>query len=607
VGKNIVVLCDGTNNAWKPGPNKTNVVKLSECLHLDESTQIRYYDPGVGTAEGYLSEATGIGIKDRLRRIKGLAWADGVWENVSDAYRFLMNAYEHDKGDRIFLFGFSRGAFTARAVAGLINLCGLLRPRHENMLPSLIEVYRSGTDTRKQRDARTKAGGEFRKNFAIDPDAPPTIHFLGIWDTVESVGVGQLIFDTRITSDPSVKPAYRHVRHAVALDELRWPYTPRLFTGRVGPDAADPDKSYKQVWFCGAHCDVGGSYAEAGLSNESLQWMAREANACGLLLDSSVLGKKEYLGDPYDLQHDEPSAAPAWSMGWTFPRDYGDIVVHESVKLRAGRNGYHPALDWSPVPRDDSHAPANHDRKRGLETPWHTLLTEVPAARVCGTEPTRKTVWNWNGDESTIDVRLPAKGDEKPQKRGISAWRGNWLVLAVALAGTVALLVTGGREASELAWLQLTQGWNASLRSALVEWKPPSGRSVERLLELDFYLILFYFLLMPYVIYFALRWQRPSGHLSRPVAVALGWCGGWLVVFDLLENVLTIWTLERDDACTTMICVLSRYVVPVLTSAASCAKTALLIGFLLAVAVAIAGGCAAHLRPATRQPPMQPV
>ena len=150
-GRNLVVCCDGTGNIWKPGPDKTNVAKLFEVLEKSNS-QITYYDPGVGTPDGALSgdEGGGIPYRETLRRLGGLAWGDGVWTNVAEAYTFLLRNYQH--GDRIFLFGFSRGAFTARAVSGLIHMFGLLREGHENLIPSILRVYRS-----KQPSERSKA------------------------------------------------------------------------------------------------------------------------------------------------------------------------------------------------------------------------------------------------------------------------------------------------------------------------------------------------------------------------------------------------------------------------------------------------------------------
>jgi Uncharacterized alpha/beta hydrolase domain (DUF2235) len=550
-GKNIVILCDGTNNVWEPGPCKTNVVKLSECLQIDKpERQIRYYDPGVGTAEGNLSEAGGVGLKDRIRRAVGLAWGDGVWENVSDAYQFLMQHYQPN--DQIFLFGFSRGAFTVRAVAGMVNLCGLLRPWHVNMLPSLIEVYRSGTTTPAQQKSRIEAGKDFRKNFTDYPDGP-NIHFIGVWDTVESVGLGQLVFDTRITSDPSVKPIYKHVRHAVALDELRWPYTPRLYTGQNGHSSAE--RSYKQVWFCGSHCDVGGSEKEAGLSNAALHWMVREAYERGLLVDFTALN--DYDVDPFDLQHDETAALPLWTIAWTFRRQYENqgMLIHESVQERMHHKSgaYRPPL------------PPHYDVEKTLTSVKHP-----------------------DGSVETLEPVPRANKGLSPTKVGVKTWHWIWL----ALSGSATWLVSANADQNslELVKLQLKDGWTGQLGQRLANW--PAASDVTRLIEYDFLFIATYATLIPILIFFALRFENPAGYPAGSTAKWLGFCGGWLPVVDVVENLLTLWAMGwwKADVCTTWSCTSLGWLVSFATSAASLTKFVLLAGFLSALLLAFARG-----------------
>jgi Uncharacterized alpha/beta hydrolase domain (DUF2235) len=548
-GKNIVVLCDGTNNVWKPGPCKTNVVKLSESLQINNpGQQIRYYDPGVGTAEGNLPEASGLGIKDRIRRAVGLAWGDGVWQNVSDAYEFLMQQYR--PGDRIFFFGFSRGAFTVRAVAGMINLCGLLRPWHANMLPSLIEVYRSGTDTPARRKSRLEAGNDFRKNFSEYPDGPP-IHFIGVWDTVESVGLGQFVFDTRITSDPTVKPIYRHVRHAVALDELRWPYTPRLYENST----LRPEQTYKQVWFCGSHCDVGGSEPEAGLSNAALHWMVREAYERDLLIDFKAL--HDYRVDPFDLQHDATATLPLWSIAWTFRRQYEEqsMVIHESVQERMHhKNGvYRPPL------------PAN-----------------------TGVEKTLTSVKRPDGSVETLPPVPRANNHQNPRKVGVQGWHRLWLVLSGAASWVVAASL--GPNSLQLAIMQLVYGWTGQLSQNIAKRFAPSD--VSALVEYDFLYVALYASLIPILIFFALRFESPAGYPEAKTAKWLGFCGGWLPVADILENLLTLWAMKwwEADVCATASCTLLGWLVSILTSATSAVKWGLLAGFLYALLRAFVRG-----------------
>jgi len=134
LGKNIVICCDGTGNEF--GDSNSNVVKLYGALIVDGRQQVGYYHPGVGTmgaptARNKISKLWSIGT--------GLAFGAGLLDNVSDAYRYLMDCYED--GDRVFLFGFSRGAYTARALAGVLHMFGLLCPGNHALIPYIIRLY----------------------------------------------------------------------------------------------------------------------------------------------------------------------------------------------------------------------------------------------------------------------------------------------------------------------------------------------------------------------------------------------------------------------------------------------------------------------------------
>src|ERR1041385_847873 len=134
--KNIVICWDGTGN--DVGDHNSNVVKLYSTLIIDGRTQVGYYHPGVGTmgaptATNRLSKAWSV--------IMGLAFGAGLLANVGDAYRYLMDTYED--GDRVFLFGFSRGAYTARALAGVLHMFGLLCPGNDGLIPYIIPMSRT--------------------------------------------------------------------------------------------------------------------------------------------------------------------------------------------------------------------------------------------------------------------------------------------------------------------------------------------------------------------------------------------------------------------------------------------------------------------------------
>lgn len=327
--RNLVICCDGTGNVWG-NEQDTNVVRLVRAC-AKTSSQIVYYDPGVGTA----SEFPGIGwfeaFKVRIQRLIGLAFGGGIYADIGSAYAFLIRNYR--EGDRIWVFGFSRGAFTARAVAGMVNLFGVVRPAGEVMIPVLLRIYFSDRSVANaQKHTRQQLADDIRRNFADEPGSTARVYFTGVWDTVESVGGLRMI---RISSSTStVGKAFDHVRHAVAAAEYRAKYEPRLYpdpnrdepgwveiqpdgsgeleVGRdkpAGPGQFEYRPGLKQLYFPGAHSDVGGSYEDRGLSDCSLAWMLHEAKAKGLdLLD----GHDEEINPlPEALAHDQVST------GWT--------------------------------------------------------------------------------------------------------------------------------------------------------------------------------------------------------------------------------------------------------------------------------------------------
>jgi uncharacterized protein (DUF2235 family) len=277
MAKNIVICCDGTGNEFSDC--NSNVVKLYSTLTIDGRRQVGYYHPGVGTmgapaAHNKFTKAWSI--------IMGLAFGAGLLANVGDAYRYLMNVYED--GDNIFLFGFSRGAYTVRALAGVLHMFGLLHPGNNGLIPYIIRLY-----ARKSR----QAGGMthtfdvaegFKETFCRDC----RLHFVGVWDTVSSVG---WIWDPVRLPFTGQNPAMANGRQAISIDERRCYFRDNLWGVTL------PGQNIKQVWFPGVHSDIGGSYADAesGLSQIALQWMLCEAAFFGLLVDPQkarkVLGR----------------------------------------------------------------------------------------------------------------------------------------------------------------------------------------------------------------------------------------------------------------------------------------------------------------------------
>lgn len=270
--KRVIVCCDGTwNTAGQRTP--TNVVRFHERIAPiapDGTEQRAFYHPGVGTR--------------RWDRLRGGAFGFGLSEIVKDAYRLVIESYE--PGDELFLVGFSRGAFTARSTAGLIRNCGVLRRGELSHIDDAYALYR----TKEGPDA--PAARAFRERHAFADRTP--IRFIGVWDTVGSLGIPNLglpglgwfvrwvnrrwaFHDVTLSS--RVACAYQ----ALAIDESRRPFAPAVW--RPQPHAHGQE--VEQIWFAGVHCDIGGGYPERGLAEITLWWMADRARHCGLAFTDS--------------------------------------------------------------------------------------------------------------------------------------------------------------------------------------------------------------------------------------------------------------------------------------------------------------------------------
>jgi uncharacterized protein (DUF2235 family) len=278
--RNIVICCDGTGNSFDNLNENSNVVKLYSSLAIDDK-QIGYYHPGVGTMGApYSRGALGRGWSV----FKGIAFGAGLLANIGDAYRYLMDNYAD--GDRIYLFGFSRGAFTARALASLLHVFGLLCAGNHEAIPYILRMYSKRSREAHHQKTTFRADEPFKWQFSHTHEVK--IHFCGLWDTVSSYG---WIYDPIELPFLGNNPIIEIGRHAVAIDERRCFYQDNLW----GPGSAEAD--IRQVWFSGVHSDVGGSYpeSESGLSKITLEWMFSQAANAGLLINQAkadtVLGK----------------------------------------------------------------------------------------------------------------------------------------------------------------------------------------------------------------------------------------------------------------------------------------------------------------------------
>jgi hypothetical protein len=280
--KNIVICCDGTGNDFDNADTDSNVVKLYRCLTIDRN-QVAYYHPGVGTM-GDPTRRFWIGRQ--WSRIRGLAFGAGLKANVADAYRYLMNTYED--GDRIFLIGFSRGAYTVRVLAGLIHMFGLACAGNEGLIPYIMRLFSKWSRASNYKIPTATTDEAFKWGFS---HSDVNIHFCGLWDTVSSYG---WIYKPIKLPFEGNNPIIRTGRQAISIHERRCFYSDRLWATPGGGST----QNIRQVWFAGVHSDVGGSYPEqeCGLSKLSLEWILVEAQNCGLRLNCDnvdiVLGRK---------------------------------------------------------------------------------------------------------------------------------------------------------------------------------------------------------------------------------------------------------------------------------------------------------------------------
>jgi uncharacterized protein (DUF2235 family) len=335
MGRNVVVCCDGTANEF--ATDHTNVLKLFRVLDNDPDRQVAFYHPGLGTME---AAAALTSTARQTTKLLGLAIGYGLEADVRDAYAFLMQQFR--AGDTLYMFGFSRGAYTVRAVASLLHMYGLLPTGNEPLIPYAIRMPNA---VRGHEDGRAFVLAEdFRSTFRGYPCTP---HFIGVWDTVNSVGW----FENPLKLPYSANnPGIAIGRHAVAIDERRAFFRTNLWRPAPPPAIGGP-KDLKQVWFPGVHSDVGGGYpeAESGLSKFAFEWITREAALAGLLVDQArideVMGRtstKYAKADPDAKMHE--SLTVWWRPVEIVPKKHWNWQKHcEERRMNLARRRTIPA------------------------------------------------------------------------------------------------------------------------------------------------------------------------------------------------------------------------------------------------------------------------
>ncbi len=342
--KRLIVCCDGT---WQDleCPYPTNVVKMAQAIDpiaSDGTPQVVFYDEGIGTGGSTK-------VQKKMDRVSGGGLGKGIDKNIQDGYRFLCLNYS--PGDEIYLFGFSRGAYTVRSLAGLMYNSGLLSRPNIRHVPEAYRLYR---DHLKPNHPNI---GEFRQKYGFKTekygDRVP-ITLLACWDTVGSLGVPDLTsfinLDQKINEkyqfhDPKLSRIIQNALHAVAIDEQRSTFYASLMEASNGTE----DQRLIQKWFPGDHGCVGGGLKEqSGLSDGALQWMIDSIKELGLGLeiDTSVIPTGVHP-DPDAEYKVEPNSiiGKLTKILGTKVREVSDNFddLHESVKIR-----WHDLKDYRP-------------------------------------------------------------------------------------------------------------------------------------------------------------------------------------------------------------------------------------------------------------------
>ena len=292
--KDIVICCDGTGN--EIGANISNVLKLFRVTEKNDRQRI-YYHPGLGTIG--LQNSWGR-FKQQVRGLFGLAFGAGLDEDTLGAYLFLCRVWQ--PGDRVWLFGFSRGAYTVRVLTAFIHVMGLLPVDQLDLAAYAFGTYKkASSDSQKPDGTFDESALKEAWHFSqIAGGRNIEIEFVGVWDTVASIIVPRqdnFLFDMQTLLFTRTNPSVKRFRQAISIDERRrmfrlnhWIEPQKFRLNQFDPSTA-VDQDIRQVWFSGVHSDVGGGYpeTESGPSKFPLIWMLEQAKAAGLRMDQLLI------------------------------------------------------------------------------------------------------------------------------------------------------------------------------------------------------------------------------------------------------------------------------------------------------------------------------
>jgi uncharacterized protein (DUF2235 family) len=362
--KRVAVFLDGT---WNTVDDNTNVWRLKSLLAPvsgDELQQLIYYHKGVGTTYG--------------SRLSGGMLGHGLNEEIIRAYEWLIDNY--NPGDELFIFGFSRGAYTARSLSGLVGKCGLLLSGAPLSVKQLYERYRRASAVKTIRTLHEEQeGGKtdflLEERWVLKYSQPIDIDFLGVWDTVGALGLpfGNLPIlgkqDMQFLNT-GIRVSNKFAFHAMAIDEHRKAFAPTLWTVDYAKDAPPPHhhrtlSQVEQRWFVGAHANVGGGCESDLLAQTPLKWLMDKAAARGLTyrrdLDLEVPQKPPQISDSYSefaygaykwvtRPYYRPIGAPPVESSPTEMRENINETIDVSVFARwSADNSYRPPnlADWA--------------------------------------------------------------------------------------------------------------------------------------------------------------------------------------------------------------------------------------------------------------------
>lgn len=324
--KRIIICADGTWNRPEEDIEEdfpTNVLKFARGIapkDANEIKQIVFYDWGIGSYHNKLA---------------GGAFGAGLEKNVMDGYRFLVHNYE--PGDEIYLFGFSRGAYTVRSLCGLLNNCNILKGPESNRIEEAFALYKDPEHT--PMDNYTV---DWRNKYSVKDSHIVT--FVGVWDTVGALGLPfsffGLIEDKHRFYDKKLGSNVTTARHALSLDERREDFEPTIWQPNNNVDL-------KQVWFAGVHSDIGGGYENdpdnTTLADIPMTWLMKEAQLTGLTFED-FLSVSEL--NPLAQQHDEYKGLMRFLGQYIREIPAPDAIptfVHSSVKTRYENSDYKSA------------------------------------------------------------------------------------------------------------------------------------------------------------------------------------------------------------------------------------------------------------------------